>query len=64
MGRVNSFVLQNCGQIFYTQGIHHEDMKLHVPRIFGEETIREMIESIPGSVSQVIFDLDDGSVSG
>jgi hypothetical protein len=61
---VNSMRLGNRGQIFHAHGMHHKDMKLQLPRIFGGETIREITESVPGSVSQVAFDLDEVSIPG
>jgi hypothetical protein len=62
-GWVNSFVRRHSDQIFKTKSTPQEQQRLQVPRMFLERTVQDLKEHVQGCVAELVFNLDEVSIS-
>jgi hypothetical protein len=62
-GWVDSFILRHSGELFETKSIPQENPRLQVPREFLVATVGGIEEEIQGSIRDLVFNLDEVSVS-
>jgi hypothetical protein len=62
-GWVDSFISRHTDELTEKKSSPQEEKRLQVPRVFLEETIRTMHETIPGRPSQLVFNLDKVGIS-
>jgi hypothetical protein len=60
---VNSFILCHPDEIIQTKSVLQEQQRLQVPRVFPERTVQNLNEHIQGCVVELVFNLDEVSIS-
>lgn len=62
-GWVDSFIHRHTAGLFETKSLPQENPRLQVPRIFLERAIECLRGHVPGSVAELVFNLDEVGIS-